>query len=58
MEQYVAASESGTPIMRPLFYDFFDDAGSQGIDNQLASTEPIRPYVSCTNLPLTACLWL
>ena len=34
MEQYSAASLHGTPIMRPLFYDFFDDPASQGIDDQ------------------------
>eukprot|EP00037_Helgoeca_nana_P024508 m.260952 g.260952 ORF g.260952 m.260952 type:complete len:715 (-) comp26656_c0_seq3:208-2352(-) len=34
MEQYRAASVNGTPIMRPLFYDFHTDAGSQGIDDQ------------------------
>eukprot|EP01048_Picozoa_sp_COSAG05_P021600 COSAG05_NODE_4027_length_1712_cov_1.133912_4_plen_30_part_01 len=29
MEQYAAASLSGTPIMRPLFYDFYNDTASQ-----------------------------
>jgi alpha-D-xyloside xylohydrolase len=34
MEQYRAAAASGTPIMRPLFFDFHTDATSQGIDDQ------------------------
>ena len=34
MEQYKAASINGTPIMRPLFFDFHTDVGSQGIDDQ------------------------
>lgn len=34
MEQYHAASLSGTPIMRPLFFDFHNDAASQVIDDQ------------------------
>lgn len=34
MEQYQAAAEHGTPIMRPLFFDFFEDADAQGIDDQ------------------------
>jgi alpha-glucosidase (family GH31 glycosyl hydrolase) len=29
MEQYEAASADGTPIMRPLFFDFHSDAASQ-----------------------------
>lgn len=35
MEQYEAAAAHGTPIMRPLFFDFHTDSGSQGIDDQL-----------------------
>ena len=34
MEQYKAASIDGTPIMRPLFFDFHDDMGAQDIDDQ------------------------
>lgn len=34
MAQYRAAAEFGTPIMRPLFYDFFNDTTSQTIDDQ------------------------
>jgi alpha-D-xyloside xylohydrolase len=28
------AALSGTPIIRPLFYDFWDDAGAQDVDDQ------------------------
>ena len=34
MEQYTAASIDGTPIMRPLFFDFHTDAASQTVDDQ------------------------
>ena len=34
MEQYRLAATDGAPVMRPLFYDFFDDPASQGIDDQ------------------------
>ena len=34
MEQYKAASADGTPIMRPLFYDFYHDTASQDVDDQ------------------------
>jgi alpha-D-xyloside xylohydrolase len=34
MEQYVAASERGTPIIRPLFYDFYNDTRSQAVTDQ------------------------
>jgi alpha-D-xyloside xylohydrolase len=34
MAQYEAAAKHGTPIMRPLFFDFFDDQASQHIDDQ------------------------
>lgn len=34
MEQYQAASTLGTPIMRPLFYDFYNDSTSQTIDDE------------------------
>ena len=34
MEQFEEAARHGTPIMRPLFYDFFDDTGSQAVDDQ------------------------
>jgi len=33
-EQYEAASAEGTPIMRPLFFDFHDDQASQQVDDQ------------------------
>ena len=29
MEQYAAAAGAGTPVMRPLFFDFYDDPASQ-----------------------------
>ena len=32
--RYKHASADGTPIMRPLFYDFHNDTISQGIDDQ------------------------
>ena len=34
MEQYQMASKHGTPIMRPLFYDWPEDADAQGVDDQ------------------------
>merc|ERR1712224_267099 len=33
--QYERAARSGMPIVRPLFFDFWDDAGAQGVDDQL-----------------------
>jgi alpha-glucosidase (family GH31 glycosyl hydrolase) len=35
MAQYAAAAASGTPIMRPLFVDFFNDTGSQLVVDQM-----------------------
>jgi alpha-D-xyloside xylohydrolase len=35
MAQYKAAAADGTPIMRPLFYDFHNDPASQTVDDQL-----------------------
>ena len=35
MEQYAEAAASGTPIMRPLFVDFYHDPASQAIDTQM-----------------------
>lgn len=35
MEQWQAAADFGTPVMRPLFFDFWKDAGSQGIDDEM-----------------------
>lgn len=35
MTLYKAASERGEPIMRPLFYDFWQDSESQLIDDQM-----------------------
>jgi len=35
MEQYTAASASGTPVSRPLFYDFWDDSGAQAIEDEM-----------------------
>ena len=34
MAQYEKASSEGTPIMRPLFYDFHHDPPAQRIDDQ------------------------
>lgn len=34
MEQYKLAASDGTPIMRPLFFDFWADPGAQAIDDQ------------------------
>jgi alpha-D-xyloside xylohydrolase len=34
MDQYKAAAATGTPIMRPLFYDFHNDATSQTVDDE------------------------
>jgi alpha-D-xyloside xylohydrolase len=35
MEQYKVASETGAPIMRPIFYDFWEDQTAATIDDQL-----------------------
>ena len=35
MEQYQAASANGTPISRPLFYDFWDDEAVQAIEDEM-----------------------
>ena len=35
MEQYRMASQTGAPVMRPLFYDFFDDPVAATVDDQL-----------------------
>lgn len=35
MEQYKTAAEYGTPISRPLFYDFWDDAQAQVVEDQM-----------------------
>jgi alpha-D-xyloside xylohydrolase len=34
LEQMAAASRSGTPPMRPLFYDFPEDSGSSSVEDQ------------------------
>ena len=34
MEQYEAAAADGTPIMRPLFFDFHNDTASQTVNDQ------------------------
>ena len=34
MEQYRAASRDGTPVIRPLFFDFPDDPRSAAVDDQ------------------------
>ena len=34
MEQYRAAAADGTPVMRPLFYDFHNDTKAQTVDDQ------------------------
>ncbi len=35
MKLYAEAAKSGTPIMRPLFFDFWEDEGAQTIDDEL-----------------------
>lgn len=35
MEQYQTAAETGTPIMRPLFYDFWNDEKAELVEDQL-----------------------
>lgn len=35
MEQWQAAADFGTPVMRPLFFDFWKDAGSQFVDDEM-----------------------
>ena len=34
MDQYRAAAADGTPVMRPLFYDFHNDTKAQTVDDQ------------------------
>ena len=34
MQQYEAAARDGTPVMRPLFFDFWGDVESQKVDDQ------------------------
>ena len=41
MEQYEAAAADGTPPMRPLFFDFHADPGSQAVDDQMARRRPM-----------------
>ena len=45
MEQYEAAAADGTPIMRPLFFDFHADPGSQAVDDQLVRQSRVAPKV-------------
>ena len=47
MEQFQAAAANGTPIMRPLFFDFHTDPNSQAVDDQLV----------CQELRLSSCVW-
>ena len=35
MTLYQAAASNGTPIMRPLFFDFWEDPAAQGVDDEL-----------------------
>mmetsp|Transcript_1240 Transcript_1240/g.4154 ORF Transcript_1240/g.4154 Transcript_1240/m.4154 type:complete len:471 (+) Transcript_1240:92-1504(+) len=35
MEQYARASVNGTPVMRPLFFDFWDDERAAVVDDEL-----------------------
>jgi alpha-D-xyloside xylohydrolase len=35
MERYAEASANGTPVMHPLFFDFWTDEGAQPVDDQL-----------------------
>eukprot|EP00658_Telonema_sp_P-2_P014873 TRINITY_DN1567_c0_g1_i21.p1 TRINITY_DN1567_c0_g1~~TRINITY_DN1567_c0_g1_i21.p1 ORF type:complete len:694 (+),score=84.24 TRINITY_DN1567_c0_g1_i21:184-2265(+) len=35
LEQYQLASTEGIPVIRPLFFDFWEDSGAQMIDDQL-----------------------
>ena len=66
MEQYAAAAHSGTPVMRPLFFDFFDDPGSQALREHTTQRPPMLPahcgllaaHCSCslrTSLCLCSC---
>ena len=43
MEQYQAAATHGTPVMRPLFFDFWLDPAAAAVDDQLmfGSVQPI-----------------
>ena len=34
MEQFQEAARSGTPVMRPLFFDFWNDTGVQDVDDE------------------------
>ena len=33
--RYGLAASEGTPVMRPLFFDFWEDDAAQGVDDQL-----------------------
>eukprot|EP01051_Picozoa_sp_SAG22_P018456 SAG22_NODE_3112_length_1929_cov_1.940984_1_plen_48_part_00 len=35
MEQYKKAAADGTPISRPLYYDFWNDTVAAAVDDQL-----------------------
>ena len=35
MRQYAAASATGTPIMRPLFFDFWSDPAASAIEDEM-----------------------
>ena len=35
MRQYAAASATGTPIMRPLFFDFWSDPAASEIEDEM-----------------------
>ena len=35
MEQYTAVANNGTPVMRPLFFDFWEDEGAALVDDAM-----------------------
>ena len=35
MDQYQAAAQTGAPVMRPLFYDFWEDPVAATVDDQM-----------------------
>ena len=57
MKQYEAAGREGTPIMRPLFFDFHNDTRSEAIDDQqVQNTRKSQHFLAC-HLSCSADSW-
>merc|ERR1712072_1161410 len=35
MEQFAVAARDGTPVMRPLFFDFYNDSAAMDVDDEM-----------------------